>query len=73
MDLFDSKNKVKPKWGELGWSKTLDFPARKECQACFEFYETTSRYSERCGTCKAENKPKRKRIVNKLAGGESPF
>ncbi len=60
MDLFDKENTVRT------------FPQRN-CLACGELYSPETNWSERCPDCKASNKPKFKKIINKHFNGKNPL
>jgi|ETNvirnome_2_130_1030620.scaffolds.fasta_scaffold01946_7 predicted Zn-ribbon and HTH transcriptional regulator len=62
--ILNKKNRVKRDYSKLP-------PVRKDCQSCFEEYETVVRWSKRCPKCKKNNSPYRKQIVNKDL--KSPF
>ena len=51
-----------PEENEAAW--TLTEPIRKECQSCFNIFETNSRWAQRCPICKLNDAPKRKKLIN---------
>ena len=66
-DFWDAANKVKTDWSE---------PVRmkKQCQSCYQHFETDFRWAQRCPRCKEKNAPKRKLIKNdKQPLNQEPF
>ena len=54
--LWGDEATVKPDWDSLPTS-------RRECQSCFEWFETNERWVKRCPDCKTKNAPYRKKLI----------
>lgn len=61
--ILDKKNRTKPDWSQLP-------DIERQCQSCFEWFKTQSRWAKRCPACKKIDAPYRKQITQKT---ETPF